>query len=421
MVVALVFAFGYTVPGILLFVVAFAFDVLVVFGQIFPIIRFSDALYLLQYLPNAPGIYQFFFVFAIVYVLVQLVVFKSLKGNAKRHGFLLVVNIAIFLQVFSAIFAERTSGKIYRVEGDRVIDSQVAFGLRVRDTSFYQKFDSEPEALTDAAYEGVTNVWFNDSQGLPEKLLLVVVESWGVTHNENLQASILRPLTSSHSVRVMASGRLSFDGFTVQGELRELCKKNSQHFNLRMVSEGFDGCLPNVLAKQGYESASIHGAIGAMYDRDYWYQKAGFTEMMFFETRTWERRCVSFPGACDVDIAKLLPEFYEGHDKRFVYWLTLNSHSIYDQRDILEDRLACTAHSVEPDTQSCRNFKLQAQFFKALADALNAPEMHGTEVLVVGDHAPPIMNGAEKMKYFKDNQVPWIRLRVHPEQKIASN
>src|SRR5690606_39278501 len=54
--------------------------------------------------------------------------------------------------------------------------------------------------------------------------------------------------------------------------------------------------------------------------------------------------------------------------KQFVYWLTLNSHAPYDPRDIQKDLFPCEQFKIAAQSEVCRNFKIHAQFFEALAD-----------------------------------------------------
>lgn len=145
-----------------------------------------------------------------------------------------------------------------------------------------------------------------------------------------------------------------------------------------------------------------------MYDRKYWYPRAGLDERIFFETKVWPRRCYSFPGACDLDLMQEIPAFFSKSGKRFFYWLTLNSHSLYDKRDIKNDIFDCESFKINKESESCRNLKLQAQFFAGLAEILKAKEMQGVKVMIVGDHTPIIFNAQEKSANFVLNRVPWI-------------
>src|SRR5690606_11728043 len=225
---------------------------------------------------------------------------------------------------------------------------------------------------------------------LPHKLVLIVAESWGATRADIHNVVISPILNLKDRFSTFETGTAAFSGATVEGELKELCRLATSEFGFSDTTSGFEHCLPNRLKELGYHSVGIHGASGVMYDRAAWYPKAGFDETIFFESRNWSRRCYSFPGACDFEIAPEVGKVLGSHDKTFVYWLTLNSHSLYDERDIVIDALDCESVGVPIDTQTCRNLKLHAQFFTVLADLVQAPDLAGSEVLVVGDHVPPI-------------------------------
>jgi phosphoglycerol transferase MdoB-like AlkP superfamily enzyme len=184
------------------------------------------------------------------------------------------------------------------------------------------------------------------------------------------------------------------------------------HYNLKDVTAGFENCLPNKLKQSGYDTHAIHGATGVMYDRVYWYPRAGFEHTTFFETNTWPRRCFSFPGACDIDMIETASKAFSSSQPTFLYWLTLNSHSVYDERDIHLDMFDCKQFDVDPTTQSCRNLKLHAQFFYSLAKSIDAGNFDGIEVIIVGDHAPIITSPEEKAAYFVDQQVPWVKFTI---------
>ena len=61
--------------------------------------------------------------------------------------------------------------------------------------------------------------------------------------------------------------------------------------------------------------------------------------------------------------------------------------------------------NIKPNLESCRNLKLQAQFFFHLAKVLKQPQMRGVDVIVVGDHTPAILNQSEKEEIFDGNNV----------------
>ena len=184
------------------------------------------------------------------------------------------------------------------------------------------------------------------------------------------------------------------------------------HFDLREVQTGFEDCLPNRLQAAGYATGAMHGATSLMYDRRHWYPRAGFQETVFFEDRIWPRRCYSFPGACDLDMLPVLEEFFSRPGKRFMYWLTLNTHAPYDLRDLRNSTVDCSAFNIPEDTESCRLIRLQSDFFNGLADKLAHESLKGVEVIIVGDHAPNMLNLKERDKDFRSSSVPWVRFKV---------
>jgi phosphoglycerol transferase MdoB-like AlkP superfamily enzyme len=234
----------------------------------------------------------------------------------------------------------------------------------------------------------------------------------GATSNPLIFERLISPLRELKNVDVVESGSKDFVGATVAGELRELCRLQPNHFNLSNVSEGFEGCLPGFFKRQGYATHAVHGAVGLMYDRVHWYPRVGFDERVFFESGSWKERCYSFPGACDLELMTVqLKPLLNRKGKDFIYWLTLNTHSFYDSRDLRGDFFDCAEYGVLVGGEACRNLKLQAQFFKGLAGLLSGVTSK-LDVIVVGDHAPPMFDQREKDKIFIDSKVSYIRLKI---------
>ena len=62
----------------------------------------------------------------------------------------------------------------------------------------------------------------------------------------------------------------------------------------------------------------------------------------------------------------------------------------------------------------CNNMSLEAQFFDGLGELIKRPEMKGVEVIVVGDHMPPIMDNVPFHKNLHFNDVAWLHFKVKP-------
>jgi len=265
--------------------------------------------------------------------------------------------------------------------------------------------------------KGASSPWFENQEVLDKKILLVVSESWGMT-DQKIQEAVLSPIRQKQELfSQWEEGVIDFRGITIEAEIRELCQLDLLHFNFEGHEEELSDCLPNSLRDDGYKTYAFHGAAGLMYDRVKWYPDVGFENSTFFESQTWPRRCYSFPGACDSDMADYVAKSLSKNDKVFSYWLTLNSHFTYDSRDIHSKGFRCAELGVAPGSQTCRNLKLHYQFFSDLAQMLSRSEMAGIKVVVVGDHEPPITDKAEKQRYFVEGKVPWFSLKVKDNQQ----
>ena len=399
----------------LLFFFFLLVDLLVVVGQLFPFIRILDVFYLAQFTLLSSAGYQLAVVLVAVTVLFKCGIVFTYGQRVSFESALLVFNFMIFGYIFKIYGGEGgREDRFWRVTSNSLVSSQVFDFIDYRSQAFLKHSAIEGEPFLELPADAAAVSRWTDlfaSQGLPEKMLLVVNESWGVAHDPRIQQALLKPLHAIARGRG-EQGNLPFVGATVAGELRELCLLSPNHYNLAPVISGFEDCLPNRLKLQGYRTASVHGAVSLMYDRRNWYPRLGFDESVFFENNAWSQRCYSFPGACDLDLRDSVSGFLVQDGKRFLYWLTLNSHAFYDQRDIRIDRFDCGQFAIAPESLDCRNLKLQAQFFHGLGELLRSEKLSGMAVLVVGDHAPSLtrVQGADAI--FVDGVVPWISFIV---------
>src|SRR5690554_798155 len=401
-----IFNFDYAVSALVLvlspflvyapfFLVAIFFDGLSLVKQIFPIVNLEDSLYLLGFIVIAPFLYQALFVLFLGFSLLSLIFLYLIRPKLDKAVLISLVNLSILAYILAMVF-DGGQGSDYRSGSEKIVDSQAVSTYESGMNGFVEQFSvSKADVFESKVEKGVTFPWFSEFDNIPDKVLLIVSESWGASSEEIIN-SVLSPLIGRKDrFADYKVGELGVLGVTVQGEIRELCALRPKFFNLKEVEEEFDGCLPHFFRDNGYKTLAVHGATGAMYARKYWYPKLGFDEAVFFENKSWPKRCYSFPGACDSDVLNFVIEEFEGKEKSFVYWLTLNSHTPYDVRDLEKDVFRCEDHRIPVGSASCKNLKLHAQFFYNLAEALDDPAMRGVRVLIVGDHAPLILDPNE--------------------------
>ena len=258
----------------------------------------------------------------------------------------------------------------------------------------------------------------------PKKILYIVAESWGwPIQQSELQAQIA-PIQSLPSIRNFQLQPIQFWVGTMGAEIRELCHQYSDFLQDKDVLNLIDEkrCLPYILRQQGYQTYSAHGASSKMYDRYLWYSHIGFEYSYFYQDKLANmQNCYSFEGWCDKDWLPYLFKWLNTDKPTLVYWLSLNIHYPYDERDILEDkwrnRKICDNFHIDKQSERCTYQLLQQQFFTHLAEAIAFHQKTIDEpikVVIVGDHAPAFTQKTATT-YYKSQQVPMITFDIIPK------
>ena len=385
-------------------------DFLLIFGQIFPIIRISDIFYLLKFSLISSDLYKLYGFVIIISSLIVIFITKIFYKNEYKSSLLIVFNIIIiaYLATLSMDYSNNTSGKFWKPKNGFASFLFLDY-FRYYNTSFMNTYHIKGEAFsTNKKIGGTSVIWKNENIEDYRKILVIVNESWGVPKNAGVQRNVLAPILQSKIIENTTQNTINFTGFTIAGELRELCQRSPIHFNLKNQKTGFENCLPHYYKKLGYKTIAVHGALSFMYDRRYWYPRVGFEEILFRDTglNLNSSFCYSFPGNCDKDITTVISNKFKKNEKLFLYWLTLNTHSNYDIRDLDTDIFDCKYYKIEENSASCRNLKLQKQFFYNLSQILGNEEFKGTKVIIVGDHEPPIISTESSI--FVKSKIPVI-------------
>lgn len=397
-------AVGLLIPFVLV-------DVAEVVGQVFPFGDLVQIMYLLKFAHLAPPLYQAGVLLLLVWLVVLSVV---LLRFAKMVDVRWVVLVLLPLAMVNAwAFSGISAGKGHNF----FLGSQAGGGLsrflRLSHGVDVRMFG--PAKLQPFMGVSGAEAWFNAvvaNQGLPDRMLLVVVESWGIFSNPSFQAEVIKPLSDMRPALLdWNEGRVRTGGNTVEGEIRELCHKVPSNINVANI-DGMRDCLPAQLKRKGYRTYAFHAASGVMYDRASWYSRIGLDDVSFFETKQWPRRCFSFPGACDQDVGQALSSvFAVDSSKVFAYWLTLNSHSPYDERDAGDAEMPCARVGLRHDDAACRLARIQRHFFRNLAELVRSGRLQGVSVVVVGDHQPPMLVANDALPVV-DGQVPFLRFSI---------
>jgi hypothetical protein len=115
-------------------------------------------------------------------------------------------------------------------------------------------------------------------------------------------------------------------------------------------------------------------------------------------------------GVCDADLAPIIAgEAAKVKGPRFIYWLTLNTHIPVHEGDALTD-FGCDRDARLFGTRKvCMMSELWRDAFNAIAKLANDPAIGPADILIVGDHAPPLWSKRGRAQ-FMPGQVAWYRL-----------
>lgn len=420
---ALLMAAGYRIFGFCILIAAINYDVFTIIPQIFPAIAEpGDLLELAKFIFWAPWSYIITIIFTASLIVLLIVVFLVSGKRTDAKAGLVVMNVFLFVYLFHQVFMPNYYPNLSPgVRDGRLVSSQSINYLLYNEELSYKTTSHQPNV----PYIGELSLWHRlPRKDFPEKALLIINESWGSALYPEINKAILQPIISRDSGFLdVKYGDVVFVGNTLQAELRELCslKRSSLRESEGQFIDNFDNCLPKKLSGDGYSTFAMHAARGEMYDRKRWYPLVGFDEQTFYESKKWPTQCKSFPGACDLDMLDEIKNFFSTPGKKFMYWLTLNTHSWYDLDDLRIDVFDCNDMKITVNTSTCRNHKLQAQFFHALADLAKDPAMAGVTVRVIGDHPPPIASKSEHHRYFKTQSIEWLQFTIPHDNKISTS
>lgn len=400
-------------------VLALISDVLMLVIQLFPFMDLAAIRYLARFIPIAPLNYIVIslFFFCCTVVLLGLIFFFS-RPKYLKPPYPTFITACLLITSYVVMQTGLTYTSFTAILGRDnfyYAHSQSLLYKQLISDDFYSLMATTPQLTTLASNK--ERIADQLIQPTSPRILYVVAESWGQLTNAQAQQAILQHIfQQKERLDHLSTGYSKAYSATVAGELRELCGLQLKQggFALgNLAAEQFDNCLPNQLKQRGYQTISVHGTNGLLYDRTRWYAKAGFQRTLFGEHFLGLKRCAAFKGVCDSELMTQVGDIFKQHqnNKLFLYWMTLTSHQPYAKKDIYNKRFDCERFNIQSDSDVCHNAQLQTQFFDELAKLIQRPEMQGVEVIVVGDHPPPLW-GEEDLVHIIPWKVSWLHFRV---------
>lgn len=389
----------------------FCFIEILLFGlQVFPFISLNDIVYFSSFIFNGPVLYAFVVIGAIiavifVYCLIHRFVVKNI--NLTKKDWLGIVAISFVLLMVSVL------------SNSNILTSQSYFLIKNQNLSMVDiaKDGKVLEELTSdyASKPLLTQIQSNQLQS--DKILFIVSESWSETAKPEQQQAILKAIyAQKDKFEFIHQGHFTAVGATVTGEIRELCQKRLMAMDTRQISaDELKGCIPNLLKNKGYNTYSVYSGYEGLYSPEYWYPLAGLDKRYFAPDLPNGGECKYYNSRCDILLVDKVKELLLSSEKSFVYWLTLNTHAPYNDI-VFIDGFDCNVVGLETGTAVCNNYKLHYQFFTALAQMIEDPQLKGIEVYIVGDHPAPITDLRDGLKAFKGSDVAWLHFKIKGDE-----
>ena len=234
-----------------------------------------------------------------------------------------------------------------------------------------------------------------------QNIVLVIVESWGISKDSALNVAITRPLGNLNllSRYKVYSSVVPFHGSTVSAELRELYGLRAS--DPKEIKSAIS--IPSILASRGYKTIALHGFMPNFFGRNEWYPKAGFGNTLFIDDikklQTTNDLCGStnFRGICDDAVPSMIKQLLlektggPSNKPKLIYWLTLNSHYPYGPPSH-STHFNCKSFGGSVSNQAVCNLSSTLYgVFSSLAKLIDDPDIPATRFVIVGDHSPPFL------------------------------
>lgn len=410
------------VLGSVILVLAMLFDLLMFVVQIFPFMDLAAVRYLSSFIFIAPTNYIVMLMIGLIAALciVGLTLYLSKRIKQPYPTFILF-SLIMIAYVFMTLGISYT--RFYGILGRDnyyIAHSQSHLYYEITNSDFWSDASVVPKLkkLKNEQMHAANKL----KQPYASKVLYIVAESWGELRNVDAQKSIMQNIfKQKENLESINDGSFHTSGATVAGELRELCGLDLMNngFAFKQLDKNqFSDCLPEKLKQQGYQTVALHGTSGLLYDRVDWYSKAGFQQTLFGEHFMNLRRCTPFKGVCDSELMNIVAQNFKRYSQKkiFLYWMTLTSHQPYAKQDIHNHRFDCASFNMNSKGDACHNAQLETQFFDDLAQLIQKPEMSGVEVVVVGDHQPPMWG--DEINHVRPLTVSYLHFKVKSSSPV---
>ncbi len=403
-------------PSFVLFILIFVFDLFSIFSSLFlfQLDEFFSSLsfikfYHFSFQQILIGVVFFSYLFLIGYVLKWS--HKIVQQNKKTFIKVLV----IFYFIMGSL--DMLSGSNKLTEGFIKQDfskKNIAASLM---NDYFKTFsdlgNSKVETLKDSSMG--FKAFLKDTTG---NQLLIVVESWGELKDAKLQQGLASWIAKKFEVKGyrVSTGDSKYYGSTTASGLREMTNTKgeySYYLNHKSAVTPFKSIF-DVKHNQGYETFGFHPFTGRMFSRSVWWKNLGIQNLYFRDQYLFENISkvnevageAHFPSVKDEKFFDYLLDKTKTTPKKFVYFLTVNSHLPYNT--IGKDNSPTAQFDISKMAIS-DHAKYQLIHIKNLLEYFSQKieSKDWNKILIVGDHIPPFPTLQDR-GFYVDGKVPYL-------------
>lgn len=254
--------------------------------------------------------------------------------------------------------------------------------------------------------------------------MLIVVESWGELKDAKLQKELYSWITQKFKKKGydVSTGISKTYGSTVTAGLRELTNSKGDYgyfLNKKSAETPFRSIFDEKKL-QGYETFGFHPYTGRMFFRSIWWKNLGIQNLYFREQYQLEYKIKEnelngeahyFPSVKDEIFFDYVINKTKNTPKKFVYYLTLNSHIPYKTLGKDHDPTNLFDISKMEISDQARSqlihIKNLLEYFSQKIESKD-----WDKILIVGDHMPPFLTLQDR-GFYEDGKVPYLLITKH--------
>ena len=250
--------------------------------------------------------------------------------------------------------------------------------------------------------------------------MTIVVESWGLLKDSFAQKSLEKSLVKEFEKAEfkVQSGKTRYFGSTTMADLRELTNTRGDYgFFVDKKSVTTFKSIFNYKKEQGFETFAFHPFSGKMFSRSIWWKNLGATNIFFRDDYNIEHplsnynidKQAHFPSVKDEIFFDYINEKSKTYSKRYVYYLTVNSHLPYIHK--INDKYPDSSFNLKTlsiSGEAINQLTHIKNFIIYVARHLSI--YNWDKIVIVGDHRPPFYTKRER-DFYQEGWVPYFILQ----------